>query len=79
MTVDRGQIGYLRGADKDKWIKEYDLGPWRDLVPRRFTDLVAGISAGIFPMKPSNLCSSCTVRPYCDYGKTLAEEGDALP
>lgn len=74
LTVTRGQIGYLRGSSSETWIKEYDLSEWIDIVPRKFTDLVRGIEAQIFPIQPSNLCGSCAVRPYCAYGKTLTEE-----
>lgn len=76
LTVTRGQIGYLRGAHAENWIKEYDLTEWVELVPRKFTDLVRGIEAQIFPIQPSNLCASCMVRPYCAYGKTLEEDGE---
>lgn len=71
VEVKYGQIGYLRGKTKDTWIREYDLRPWVNLIPRMFKEMVAGVDAGLFPLHPSSWCGSCWVREHCDYGVTL--------
>lgn len=71
LTVDQGQIGYLRGNDFSKYIREYDLKPLRELVPRLLDDLIRGVEAKIFPLRPSPFCAACGVRAACEYGATL--------
>lgn len=73
LTVDRGEIGYLRGNDFTQYIKEYDLADWRALVPRMLDDLIRGIEGDIFPLRPSPFCTACGVREACAYGRTLGE------
>lgn len=69
--VDLGQLAYLRGTDRSKQLKHYDLRAWRELVPRMMQDLIQGVEAGIFPLRPSPFCVACGVRAACDYGRTL--------
>lgn len=73
MRIDakHGEMIYLRGTTKESWVKSYNLEPLRPLVPRMFTDMLAGVEAGIYQLVPSNLCGSCWVRMHCPYGKTL--------
>jgi hypothetical protein len=71
LTIDQGQIGYLRGNESGKWIREYHLGPLRALVPRLLDDLIRGVEAKIFPLRPSPFCAACGVRAACEYGATL--------
>jgi hypothetical protein len=71
LTIDQGQIGYLRGNDFSKYIREYDLAPLRALVPRLLDDLIRGVEAKIFPLRPSPFCAACGVRQACEYGATL--------
>lgn len=71
LTIDQGEIGYLRGNDHDKWIRSYDLAPLRALVPRLLDDLIRGVEAKIYPLRPSPFCAACGVRAACAYGSTL--------
>jgi hypothetical protein len=73
LTVDRGQIGYLRGSDSSKYIQDYGIIGWRELVPRMLDDLIRGVEGDIFPLRPSSFCVSCDVRQACEYGVTLDE------
>lgn len=73
LHVDQGQIGYLRGNDHTKWIREYDLAPLRAVVPRLLDDLIRGVEAKVYPLRPSPFCVACGVRAACAYGATIDE------
>lgn len=73
LTVDIGQIGYLRGNDGNQWIKNYRIDQLRELVPRMLDDLIRGVEGEVFPMRPSPFCTACGVRQACEYGMTLDE------
>lgn len=73
VEVSRGEIGYLRGASSDTWIRAYDLNKWKGLVPMMYQDAVHGIDSGVFQISPSTFCGSCWVKEHCPYGKTLED------
>lgn len=70
LTVTRGELVKLR-QPLEKTVEAYDLTQWTDLVPRLALDTIRGIEAGVFPIRPSMLCPSCSVREHCPWGSTL--------
>lgn len=70
--VDRGEFVYLRGKDEGR-RRPYDLRALLPLIERQFGDLLRGVEEEIFPVRPSTMCPSCSVRKACPYGATLGE------
>lgn len=67
ITADIGEIGYLRNGS----LKLFNVQAWRELVPRMLDELVRGVEADLFPLRPSPFCVACDVRHSCEYGRTL--------
>lgn len=70
LTIETGQLGVLRATGGD-CLKVYDVAPWAAIVPRMLDDLIRGVDAQVFPLRPSPFCMSCGVREHCSYGVTL--------
>lgn len=78
VTVDRAEFGYLRSREVDNLLKPVPVAQLKPLVPRFVHEAAEGISSGVFPLNPSNLCGSCGVKQHCPWGQGLIEaEGDA--
>lgn len=73
LDVDTGEIAYLRGKTQDELLRTYDLREWLPLVPRMFTEMLEGVDADYFPLRPNMFCTSCWVKAHCVYGKTLPD------
>lgn len=71
ISTTTAQIGYLRAQDTESMIRTYSVEPWAAIAPRMFDDLLGGLEAGLFPLRPGPMCSACSVRRYCAYGSTL--------
>lgn len=69
--VSVGQYAYLKATSQDKALATFELDDLVPLVPTLYGDLAKGIQAGIFTIKPSNFCKSCSVKAHCEYGATL--------
>jgi len=67
IVVERGLAIFLRAADAARRIAPVRFA---ELVPRMdevYEAAVAGISAGLFPVRPGPFCPSCSVRDSCWY------------
>lgn len=73
ITTATAQVGYLRGQDTQSMIRTYNVEPWAALAPRMFDDLLGGVEAGLFPLRPGPMCAACSVRRFCAYGATLEQ------
>lgn len=78
-TVERGEYIMLRRQDAAKRRIQLDLRPYIDLIFPLFEQVERGISAGAFPITPSNMCVSCSVVSSCSYGQALAKATEADP
>lgn len=70
-----GQIALVRkdGADG---IVTYRPSEWVDIAVQFVTDFTAGTEAGVYPMRISALCKSCSVAAACSHGrKFITTEG----
>jgi hypothetical protein len=66
-----GAMVKLRARDMSQGITTYDLSHWIDLVPDMIIEHRTAARAGVFPVRPSNFCSSCSWRSLCPYGSRL--------
>lgn len=73
VTVDVGELGWLRGTKPETQLRRYDIGAMKAVVPEMFQQFATGVASGYFPMHPNMLCTACYVRDACAYGSLLPQ------
>lgn len=70
-----GAMVKLRARDMATGITTYTIKDWVSLVPEMILEHRAAARQGLFPVRPSNFCASCSWRTLCPYGSKLPDKG----
>lgn len=77
VEVTKGEFVYLRQKDPLKRIVPFDVSRFLPIIPDLFQRHEQLLDAGVYLMRPSNFCVSCSVRKSCSYGSLLGAVAEA--
>jgi RecB family exonuclease len=74
LVVERALAVFLRAPDAGRRVQPIEFVRLVDRIDEVYATAVAGIDAGMFPVRPSDFCKSCAVRAHCWYWNAVTEE-----